>query len=340
MIMGEKIFDQHYEMLSRLMKRYNKNQFMTTFFGGEPLLNWNLIVYAIEKIRMNPNNKGFMLPTNGLLLDKTRFRFLKENNVNVSLSFDGLWNKSERLDKEHKSVFDQYMKLLADDRKNWLSLMQNCKVMISPGTLVSKESLSDNYMWFIHSMENYYPDFTLVRDNVWTEKTINLFKKEIKDLADTVINYIKEGTETMPGIFSLYMLDTILGEKHGKRSFGCFAGCAGAGFLPNGWVYPCARFGSNLDIPIANSINKGIYKVKLEGINPKAFTKCLKCELWQYCNTGCTYEQIRNGGPINDICTLFKMIYGQAYRITEELKNNETFCNIMKKIVNRIGGLK
>jgi radical SAM protein with 4Fe4S-binding SPASM domain len=334
--MGQVIFDQHYEMLPRLMKRYGKTDFVTTFFGGEPLLNWNLMVHAIETIRMNPHNKGFVLPTNGLLLTPEKFKFLKENNVNISLSFDGLWNKSERLDIEHKSRFNEYM-ILADDRENWLPLMRGCKTMISPGTLISKFSMADNYKWFVNAMGSHYPDFTLVRDNIWNGKTLHLFRTQIKELADQTILFIEDELETMPGIFSLYMLDTIIGEKYGKREFACFAGCGGAGFMPNGWVYPCARFGSNLDSPVANSINKDIY-IRLDGINPKTFTKCLNCELRQYCNTGCTYEQVKNGGPVDDVCTLFKMCYEQAYRITETLKNTETFHNTIKQIVKRIGG--
>ncbi len=337
-VMNTLDFQQHYEMLPKLMKIYGQADFSTAFFGGEPLLNWNLIEYAVKIIKMNPKNKGFVIPTNGLLLTPEKFKFLKENNVNISLSFDGLWNKSERLDKEHKSRFDQYMNLWTNDRESWLPLLRNCKIMISPGTMIGKDSITDNYRWFIDVIGNYYPDFTLVRDRTWSEKTISLFKIQIKELADYTIEYIENGIETMPGIFSLYMLDTILGEKYGKRTFGCFAGCSGAGFMPNGFVYPCARFGSKMEKPIADSNRKKILNTKLQNINPKTFTECLNCELWQYCNTGCTYEQQIQGGPVPGVCTLFKACYEQAFRITEQLKHNKTFHNVIKQIVKRIGG--
>jgi len=331
------IFDQHYKMLPVIMKEFNEERFMTTFFGGEPLLNWKLIVHAIEKIKNDPVNAGFIIPTNGLLLTPEKIIYLQKHNVNLSLSFDGLWNKIERLDNQGEPTFERYMRMFLDDE--WENLFQSCKIMVPPKR--GNISLVENYEFFLNDIDNAYPDFTLVRDKTWTGDDVHRFEVEIKQLADTVIRYISAGVETMPGIFSLYMLDTIMADRHGKRPFSCFAGCHGAGFMPNGFVYPCARFGSHGLRAMYNSIGGRQYHKLPESVtNPKKFAKCQACELYTYCNSGCTFEQYTAedefGDPVDNVCKLFKACYEQAFRITHVLKYSPTFKNVMEHIIRRI----
>jgi uncharacterized protein len=63
------------------------------FYGGEPLLNYDLIKDVIEyckKIRHIKKIKfRFLLATNGTLLNKERGEFLIENGVDVAVSLDG-----------------------------------------------------------------------------------------------------------------------------------------------------------------------------------------------------------------------------------------------------------
>jgi uncharacterized protein len=321
------------------MKDFNEERFTTVFFGGEPLLNWNFIIHAIEKLKQNPLNSGFVMPTNGLLLTPDKIDYLRKNNVNVSLSFDGLWNKNWRVDKEGKSTLDRYMTMFINDE--WPGLFQNCKIMVPRSR---NPDLVQNYKFFVETIENFYPDFTLVRDASWSKKDVDQFKIEIKELADQTIKYINEGIETLPGIFSLYMLDTIIGHKYGKRDFCCFAGCHGAGFFPSGIVYPCARFGSQYLNPLYDSNVGEAIRVSFqeEVTNPKTFAKCQACELYEFCNGGCTFQQLRYdkateyGDPVHNVCLLLKECYEQAFRITHVLKYNPVFKKIIKFQARRL----
>lgn len=64
-----------------------------TFFGGEPLLNFEVIrttvKYAREEARKVGKAVDFSLTTNGTLLDEEKIRFLSEERIGVTVSMDG-----------------------------------------------------------------------------------------------------------------------------------------------------------------------------------------------------------------------------------------------------------
>ena len=140
----------------------------------------------------------------------------------------------------------------------------------------------------------------------------------------------------------------IIGESYGKRPFGCFAGCNGAALMPDGTIFPCARFGSNEIFKIGDSI-KGTLDQKVIGhlknpyvSNPQYFEECRACSLYKYCNAGCTYQQLKYGSPgqstpVDSICQLLHILYGESIRIVEKLKDNDLFKNMIKGAIKNVG---
>ena len=340
--MTKEVFDAHYAALPRIMDAYGEEVFTTTLFGGEPLLNWSLIEHILPIVTADPKCQGITLPTNGIMLISYMIETLKKYKVNVSLSFDGLWqeDKCGQLAMRKGGEMIKYMNIVKD-----LGISE-CKVMVSPQSH-RDVSLKKNYKWFVEEFGMMNPDFTLVRDDVWEPLDIAVFQFEIKELADHVIFYIKNGIETMPGIFGLNILDTLAAEKFSKRSFGCFAGVHGLGFMPDGKAYPCARFGSAGEDEIFDSLAEDIMVewnvanydkfVNKNLTDPRTFEECKECVLYKYCNAGCTYSQLnKNGGPLKSICELYLASYEQAFRIVEELKDNSTFKKIMNNLIRRL----
>jgi len=70
-----------------------KNRLQISFFGGEPLIEWDLLkafhAYGVERTSERGIKTVFALTTNGMLLDKERLEFLRENDVRVGFSIDG-----------------------------------------------------------------------------------------------------------------------------------------------------------------------------------------------------------------------------------------------------------
>jgi len=341
--MTREIFDHHYKMLPKIMEFYNKQTYKAALFGGEPFLNWDLIEYIIPILKRDPRCKFIIAMTNGLVLkDGYKREYVQKNGIALSLSFDGLWNKTNRPLKNGNSSLDEY---LTEPLKSFFTGKGCCKVMVAPDSV---STMVDNFIWFVEEYKMPCPDFTLVRDDVWTDADIELFGVEVVRLADTIIEYFRQGKSSMVGFFQLYILDLIFGESYGKRPFGCFAGCSGAGFMPSGMVYPCARFGSNKLYPIADSITGKLLDSNINMIkeplivNPRHYEKCKSCSLYKYCNAGCTFQQLKNSDsfisePVDSICKLLHMCYEQSMRITRELKDNSLFKEMIQNLIKNVG---
>jgi len=59
------------------------------FYGGEPLLNFNLIKNVVEKANSSQKNFKFSLTTNFTVVDDETLKFLINNNFNIFISLDG-----------------------------------------------------------------------------------------------------------------------------------------------------------------------------------------------------------------------------------------------------------
>ncbi len=78
-------------IVDRILANRPKSQKIFSFIGGgEPTLNWNLLVWSIEYIRKNQRHENVIISitTNGTLLDEKRIVWLKRNKINVGLSYD------------------------------------------------------------------------------------------------------------------------------------------------------------------------------------------------------------------------------------------------------------
>jgi len=93
------------------------------FWGGEPLLEWELIKKGIKagikKAKIKNKKLKFSITTNGLLLDEEKLDFLKKNSVEIMFSMDGdeLANKTFRLKGVNEKLYTELennLKLLAN----------------------------------------------------------------------------------------------------------------------------------------------------------------------------------------------------------------------------------
>ncbi len=339
--MDEKAVDLFLDKIGNVLKLYKQDKYHISFFGGEPLINWKIIEYATPKFKKDPRCHSVMIISNGLLLTQEKVKYIKENNLGFSLSFDGLWQKDNRPLLSGESSFEEYIK-----KKPLIKqLVNSSKCMVSPANL---DSLVENHIFLSQEYGFNTPDFSLVRDDIWTNKDIEKFDEQIKKLADHCISRIKEGYSELNGLFGLYILDMLVGKQIGKRSWGCFAGVNGVGYTGEGVFYPCARYASGKEFPIYDPKEDIWYKKNIKTLlnpkvsNPREYQECKICEIYQYCNAGCTYSEMRNGEgdraiPIESVCSLLKMCYRESIRLSIELKDNEIFKNIINNMMRNSG---
>lgn len=100
---------------------YNANRKpVVIFYGGEPLMNFETLVYVVEKFNSLKSehkvleNIEFSMVSNGLLLSEKRLLQLRELNVSIAISIDGCDEASNamRVDLNGNIVFPKIVKTL------------------------------------------------------------------------------------------------------------------------------------------------------------------------------------------------------------------------------------
>jgi len=337
--MTKEVFDQGMKDLPKLMQRSGDREYHVSFFGGEPLLNWDLITHAVPYLKSDKKCKGINIITNLTMIDADKAKYLKENGVGVSWSFDGMSSNEtrpllpllENTNPETGDLFDGILSMYEYKKDIIKDLTNGCKVMIWPG---NTKDMTENFQ-FLLDWGIEHPDFSIVRDDVWTVEDIKQFRQECERLADFWIEKLKSGQACSVGFLRLAILDVLYGLVKGKRPFGCFAGTNGGVLMSSGEFYPCARFASKKIMKMDEQYN---FKYYQDMFNPKNFDKCEPCDLKQVCNTGCTYSQIMNDNkPLDSICELFHIYYEQGLRVVNECRDVPVFQDLILHYIENVG---
>ena len=333
------MFLRQYEKLDKLFSLFayykpEHRKFNVGFFGGEPLLNLDVILKITEFLRKENRLADAHIQTNGTILTKDIVDILNTNGIGWSYSYDGLWQSSDVYN--HNEI-----KTLSMDKK-----IRSCdffrgspKIMISPSSL---DTLLENYQYF-ENLNILTPDFTLVRDNIWSSEDVEKYDRQLDILTNYLIDKtLSSGVVHSLGIFDLYIADTIAGTKYGKRAFSCFSGTNGCAITPIGVIYPCTRFYSNDKFPLYDCVNDVIYYDNINffqrsSSSPIYFDKCKKCSLYKVCNAGCNYSQLECGNfeefkPVDSVCEMFKKTYKYAYKYYRSVN---TKVDYLKEIERR-----
>ncbi len=124
------------------------------FYGGEPLVNYDTLVYIAEKINdlreKEPcvKNLEMSMVSNGLLLTKERAVRLKELGVSIAISIDGFTEEanSMRVDVAGHNVFSRILETL--------DMCKNVGVEVSLSVTLSEETIK-NTKEILRLVENY-----------------------------------------------------------------------------------------------------------------------------------------------------------------------------------------
>ena len=120
------------EILAFIDSFTGKRPIKLFIYGGEPLLNYNLVKYTIEKSRKQwDNDVCFTISTNGTTLTKERIDWLVANNIVLALSIDGTkpFHDSYRVDAQgngsYTRVYDalKYIKTTYPEYAKEMSLI-------------------------------------------------------------------------------------------------------------------------------------------------------------------------------------------------------------------------
>ena len=286
------------------------------FFGGEPLMNWevvkSLVKYARSIETQHGKNFRFTLTTNGMLIDDDVIDFANREMHNVVLSLDG-----------RKEIHDRY-RVDYQGRGSWEQIVPKFQ------KLVKARGGKNYYMrgTFTHANPDFVEDikemlslgFTELSmepvvcaegdKSALTEADLPVIFENYEKLAELML---KKRCEGKPFTFYHYMIDLTGGPCIYKRISGCGSGTEYMAVTPSGDLYPCHQFVGEDGFKLGNVkdgvINKEI-QTQFAKCNVYAREECRNCWARLYCSGGCAANAYHSTGHIDGVykygCELFK----------------------------------
>lgn len=300
------------------------------FFGGEPLMNWDVVKQTVEYCEEEGPKHGkifkLTMTTNGLLLNQEKIDYLNEHNLSMVLSIDGRKDVHNHM-RPSAGGADTY-EPISKNLVNAVKQREGREYYVR-GTYTHhnldfvKDVLAMSELGFEHlSME---PVVGKEGDYVLREEDIPFLEKEYEKLADIYLQRQLEGTGDKFNFFHFHM-DLYRGPCMAKRLRGCGAGHEYMAVVPNGDIYPCHQFVGR-DGYVLGNVYDGLknFDIPKTFRDTNVFTKpvCASCWAKFFCSGGCHANNETFGGSIQASfemgCTLQKKRIECAIMIQAEL---------------------
>ena len=283
----------------------NRKVLETDFFGGEPLMNFDVVkktvLYAKEEAAKRGKKFLFTLTTNGLLLTGEIADFLNREMENVVLSLDGRKEVHDavRRTANGRGSFD----LVIQNFKNFVKIRGDKHYYVR-GTFTAKNLDFGNDVFFLAdsgfdsiSME---PVVTDIPDLEITKDMLPAICAEYDRLCDEFLAREAEGKGFN---FFHFNVDLEGGPCLSKRVSACGAGNEYFSVVPNGDIYPCHQFAGDRDFRMGSVFEGKLdEKIRAQFRDSCLFTrkKCDGCFAKYICSGGCSANNYHFNGDIND----------------------------------------
>ena len=296
------------------------------FFGGEPLMNWDVVKRLVEYGRSQEEKHHkkfrFTLTTNGVLLNDEIMEFCNKEMSNVVLSLDGRKEVNDHM-RPFRNGKGSYDLIVPKFQK--FAELRGDKDYFVRGTFTNKNlDFGEDVLHYADlgfkkvSMEPVVAEPS--EDYAIREEDLPQILAEYDRLA---AEYVKRHKEGRGFTFFHFMVDLKQGPCVAKRLSGCGSGTEYLAVTPWGDLYPCHQFVGkeefllgNVDTGVTNTAIRDEFKL----CNVYAKEKCRDCFARFYCSGGCAANSYNFHGSITD-----------AYDIGCEMQKKRIECAVMIK---------
>lgn len=304
----------------------NRHNLEVDFFGGEPLMNFEVVKQIVEYGRSIEKEAGknfrFTITTNGTLLTQEILDYCNKEMGNIVLSIDGRKEVNDKMRPRaggqgtYETIVPKYLKVAKSRHQlryfvrgtfthNNLDFSEDVKHLADLGfKQISMEPV-------VAKPEDWY---------AIKNEDLPKLKEEYDKLAKLYLQYRKEGKGFN---FFHFNIDLSGGPCVAKRLSGCGSGCEYVGVTPWGDIYPCHQFVGNEDFIMGN-VFEGIKRFDIQKefkeSNVYSRPECQKCFARYYCSGGCSANAYNFNGNINTV-----------YKEGCELQRKRIECAIMIK---------
>ena len=296
------------------------------FFGGEPLMNFEVVKEIVAYARAIEQEKGknfrFTITTNGILLNDEIQAYINQNMHNVVISLDGRKEVNDKMrpraggQGSYDVIVPKFQKL-AESRnqtnyyirgtfaRNNLDFMQDVLHMADLGF----KQIS------VEPVVGPETDSYAIR-----EEDLPRIFKEYEDLAEELYERHKEGGARDFNFFH-FNIDLTGGPCVAKRLVGCGSGTEYLAVTPEGDLYPCHQFvgleGFRMG-DVFTGIENWQLREKFSACNVYAKESCRNCWARFYCSGGCAANAYQLEGDIL-----------KPYEVGCEMQRKRIECAIM-----------
>jgi len=304
----------------------NRTNLEVDFFGGEPLMNWEvvkqLVAYGRSLEEEHHKKFRFTITTNGVLLNDEILEFVNKEMGNVVLSIDGRKEVHDRM-RPHRGGQGSYDEIVPKFKKVAESRGQMNYYVRGTYTHYNTDFAKD----VLHLADLGFKQISVepvvapeTEDYAIREEDLPQLLAQYDELAEELIRRRKEGRGFN---FFHFMIDLEGGPCVAKRLSGCGSGTEYLAVTPWGDLYPCHQFVGNEDFLMGN-VDEGVLRTDIRDefkqCNVYAKEKCKDCFAKFYCSGGCAANSYNFTGNVNG-----------SYDIGCELQRKRIECAIMIK---------
>ena len=315
------------------------------FFGGEPLLHFELmrqvVEYAKDKADECNKNVTFSITTNGTLLSDTVVEYLVENEIDTLVSVDGIGKENDihRKLPNGEGSFSCLQPILG---KIVTSLNCRARVTLAKGNCNIEKIVLDILKFGfsgVHVSMSTGADAEAIGGHE--------LKKVLSGLDNLADHYLSLASRNI-----YFPFLTLHEELHNLRTnrilnTGCGAGRNFLTVMPDGNMYACTRSVGNDDpLWVGNVINKKMNHSLREFFWMREVDNhpvCSKCWTRYLCSGGCFAKNVASSGSFTgvdeDYCSFRKRTLELAIAIHFELKYlniDPAFSNYDKEALHNL----
>lgn len=275
------------------------------FFGGEPLMNFNVVrdVVAYGRQLENTTDKHFYftITTNGTLLDKEKIDYINANMDNVVISIDGRKEVHDAV-RHDRAGHGSHDKIIPLARK--LVSGRSGKSYFVRGTFTAKnKDFSKDVMYLF---DQGFKEIS-VEPVVGSGQELHFKESDVSDVLKEYENlslqYLQRLSEDQQLSFYHFNINIYNGPCLYKRVTACGAGYEYLAVSPDGCLYPCHQFVGQDEFVLGNVVT-GINSNEMCEVFKKnnILTKeaCRDCWAKLFCSGGCHANAYFSNGSISE----------------------------------------
>ena len=281
----------------------HRRQLEIDFFGGEPLMNWDVVRQTVEYAKAEAAKLSksfrFTITTNGLGLTPEIEAFINEHMYNVVLSIDGRPEVNDRVRRTVSGNGSVYQLIIPKFQR----LVENRgdKSYYVRGTFTSHNLDFSQDVAHLHdlgfeqiSMEPVVADAK--EAYALRPEDLPRVLEEYERLAELYLERQGEGDAFN---FFHFNVDLQNGPCLYKRISGCGAGYEYLAVAPSGEIFPCHQFVGESDY-VLGTVWTGLQKTELSDAfkDSHVLNKpiCRSCWAKYFCSGGCEKHNMQQSG--------------------------------------------